>query len=55
MVTRTAQEDEETSSRGLAREEQVETSSRGWGLLGLHPMRGMMGKAEKLSVTGDHW
>ena len=51
MVTRTVQEDEETSSSGLAREEQAETSSRGWGLLGLHPMRGMMGKAENLLVT----
>lgn len=46
MVTRTVQENRETSSSGLAGEEQAETSSRGWGVLGLNPMRGMRGKAE---------
>ena len=50
-MTRRVQEDEEISSSRLAGEEQAETSSRGWGLLGLHLMRGMMAKAENLLLT----
>ena len=43
VETRTVQGDDEPSSSGLVREEQAETSSRGQGLLGLHPTRGTTG------------